>query len=246
MGSNSDRDQPVPLKIDVAIAKTNKYASRESGDTVEIVERPGGGISVILADGQGSGRAAKTLSLLVTAKVSALLKEGVRDGASARAANDFLFAMRNGQVSATLDILSVDLKTGTVVITRNSETACYIRTDDGREVSAGVERPLGIHPRTRPWAAEILIGPRVQVILVSDGITNSGRRTGLPPLDLTIIAANAGLETSAAEIADLVLREAIARDAHKPADDMSVVALTLPEHDQTTLVRRMGAEVPLP
>ena len=236
----------MPLTIDVAVAKTNKYASRESGDTVEIVERPGGGISVILADGQGSGRAAKTLSLLVTAKVSALLKEGVRDGASARAANDFLFAMRNGQVSATLDILSVDLKSGTVVITRNSETVCYARTDDGSEVSAGAERPLGLHPRTRPWAAEIPIGPGVRVILVSDGIMNSGRRSGLPPLDLSAISANAGPEASATAIADLVLGEAITRDADKPADDMSVVALTLPEHDQTTLVRRMGAEVPLP
>jgi serine phosphatase RsbU (regulator of sigma subunit) len=236
----------VPLTIDVAVAKTNKYASRESGDTVEIVERPGGGISVILADGQGSGRAAKALSLLVTAKVSALLKEGVRDGASARAANDFLFAMRNGQVSATLDILSVDLKTGTVVITRNSETACYARTDDGSALSAGAERPLGIHPRTRPWAAEIAIGPGVRVILVSDGITNSGRRVGLPPLDLATISATASPEASAAEIANLVLGEAITRDRDKPADDMSVVALTLPEHDQTTLVRRMGVEVPLP
>jgi serine phosphatase RsbU (regulator of sigma subunit) len=236
----------VPLTIDVAVAKTNKYASRESGDTVEIVERPGGGISVILADGQGSGRAAKALSLLVTAKVSALLKEGVRDGASARAANDFLFAMRNGQVSATLDILSVDLKTGTVVITRNSETACYARTDDGSELSAGAERPLGIHPRTRPWAAEIAIGPGVRVILVSDGITNSGRRVGLPPLDLATISATASPEASAAEIANLVLGEAITRDRDKPADDMSVVALTLPEHEQTTLVRRMGVEVPLP
>jgi serine phosphatase RsbU (regulator of sigma subunit) len=168
----------MPLKIDVAVVKTNKYASRESGDTVEIVERPGGGISVILADGQGTGRAAKTLSLLVTAKVSALLKEGVRDGASARAANDFLFAIRNGQVSATLDILSVDLKTGTVVITRNSDTACYVRTADGTEVSAGAERPLGIYPRTRPWAAEILIGAGVRVILVSDGVMNSGRWPG--------------------------------------------------------------------
>lgn len=236
----------MPLKIDVAVAKTNKYASRESGDTVEIVERPGGGISVILADGQGSGRAAKTLSLLVTAKVSALLKEGVRDGASARAANDFLFAMRNGKVSATLDILSVDLKTGTVVVTRNSETACYFRTHEGLEMNAGAERPLGIHPRTRPWAAEVPIGSGVRVILVSDGITSSGRRSGLPPLDLTVVSANAGPEASAAEIAERVLDEAIARDADKPADDMSVVALTLPEHNQTTLVRRMGAEVPLP
>jgi serine phosphatase RsbU (regulator of sigma subunit) len=236
----------MPLKIDVAVAKTNKYASRESGDTVEMVERPGGGISVILADGQGSGRAAKTLSLLVTAKVSALLKEGVRDGASARAANDFLFAVRNGQVSATLDILSVDLKTGTVVITRNSETACYIRANDGCEVSAGAERPLGIHPRTRPWAAEVPIGPGVRVILVSDGIMNSGRRTGLPPLELAVISTNSGLEASSADIANLVLGEAIVRDADKPVDDMSVVVLTLPEHHQRTLVRRMGVEVPLP
>jgi serine phosphatase RsbU (regulator of sigma subunit) len=236
----------MPLKIDVAVAKTNKYASRESGDTVEMVERPGGGISVILADGQGSGRAAKTLSLLVTAKVSALLKEGVRDGASARAANDFLFAVRNGQVSATLDILSVDLKTRTVVITRNSETACYIRANDGCEVNAGAERPLGIHPRTRPWAAEVPIGPGVRVILVSDGIMNSGRRTGLPPLELAVISTNSGLEASSADIANLVLGEAIVRDADKPADDMSVVVLTLPEHHQRTLVRRMGVEVPLP
>src|SRR3954454_22032229 len=206
-GGTTHGDAVMPLKIDVAVAKTNKYASRESGDTVEMVERPGGGISVILADGQGSGRAAKTLSLLVTAKVSALLKEGVRDGASARAANDFLFAIRNGQVSATLDILSVDLKTRTVVVTRNSETACYMRTNDGCEVNAGAERALGIHPRTRPWAAEIPIGPGVRVILVSDGITNSGRRTGLAPLELPIIAAHAGLEASAGDIADLVLGE---------------------------------------
>jgi len=236
----------MPLKIDVAVVKTNKYASRESGDTVEIVERPGGGISVIMADGQGSGRAAKTLSLLVTAKVSTLLKEGVRDGASARAANDFLFAMRNGQVSATLDILSVDLKTETIVITRNSDTACYIRTAEGSELSAGAERPLGIYPRTRPWAAEIPVGAAVCVILVSDGVTSSGRRAGLPPLDLKAISETAGRQASAADIADLVLREAIARDGHKPADDMSVVALTLPAHDQTTLVRRMGVQMPLP
>lgn len=236
----------MPLTIDMAIAKTNKYASRESGDTVEIVERPGGGMSVIMADGQGSGRAAKTISLLVTAKVAALLKEGVRDGAAARAANDFLFALRNGQVSATLDILSVDLKTGTVVITRNGETACLIGTTDGTDVVTGTEPPLGIHPRTRPWAAEIPVAPGLRVFLMSDGIANSGGRQGLPSFDLAAIAATAGSAASAADIADLVLAEAIARDNGKPSDDMSAVALTLPEHQETTLVRRMRAEAPLP
>ena len=63
------------LSIELAIAKTNKYASRESEDTAEVVERPGGGISVVVADGQGSGRAANTLSLLVTKYAVAMLKE---------------------------------------------------------------------------------------------------------------------------------------------------------------------------
>ncbi len=236
----------MALAIDIAIAKTNKHASRESGDTVEIVERPGGGMSVVMADGQGSGRAAKALSMLVTAKVAALLKEGVRDGASARAANDFLFALRHGQVSATLDILSVDLKTMTVVVTRNSGTACLVTTGEGTEVIPGNERPLGTHARTRPWAAEYPVESSLRVILVSDGVTQSGARTGLAPLDLAELSRSAASDASAADVADLVLAEAIRRDRGKPGDDMSVVALTLPEHRETTLVRRMRAEVPLP
>lgn len=236
----------MPLAIDIAIAKTNKYASRESGDTVEIVERPGGGMSVIMADGQGSGRAAKALSMLVTAKVAALLKEGVRDGASARAANDFLFAMRHGQVSATLDILSVDLKSGTVVITRNSETACLVTTGAGTEVIPATERPLGTHARTRPWAAEFPVAAGIRVILVSDGIARSGARAGLPVLDLAALSRVAGEDTTARDVADLILAAAIDRDGGKPADDMSVVALTLQDHRETTLIRRMRAEVPLP
>jgi serine phosphatase RsbU (regulator of sigma subunit) len=236
----------MPLTIDIAIAKTNKYASRESGDTVEIVERPGGGMSVIMADGQGSGRAAKSLSLLVTAKVTALIKDGVRDGAAARAANDFLFAMRHGQVSATLDILSVDLKTGTVVITRNGDTVCLVETDAGAEVIAGGERPLGLHARTRPWTAEYPTAADLRVILVSDGIANAGVRYGWPAFDLAAVVATADRGASAGAIADLVLAEALIRDKGKPNDDMSVVALTLPEHQETTLVRRLRLEAPLP
>ncbi len=44
-----------PLLVDVAVAKTEKYASRESGDTVEMVERPGGGFTIVMIDGQGRG-----------------------------------------------------------------------------------------------------------------------------------------------------------------------------------------------
>jgi serine phosphatase RsbU (regulator of sigma subunit) len=237
----------MSITMEIAIAKTNKYASRESGDTAEIVERPGGGMSVILADGQGTGRGAKALSMQVTAKVTALLKEGVRDGAAARAANDFLFATRNGQVSATLDILSVDLKTNTVAITRNGDTACIIETPDGIRTYREAERRLGLHHRTRPWIAEEPIVPGLRVLLVSDGVANAGLRTEQAPWDLAELATFIPRRQNAAAIADAILDEAIRRDKGRPGDDMSVVALILREPDPAPLlIRRMSAEVPIP
>ena len=108
------------LEIQIAVAKINKYASSESGDTVEIVERPHGGLSVVVADGQRSGRSAKAISNLVVNKAIALLAEGVRDGAVARATHDYLHTWRGGKVSAELVIVSVDMVSRSQVISRNS------------------------------------------------------------------------------------------------------------------------------
>src|SRR5512142_1649486 len=108
------------MEIQIAVAKTNKYAVSESGDTLEVVERPHGGMSVVLADGQTSGRGAKTVSTMVVRKVIGLLAEGVRDGAAARAASDALFTDKKGKVISTLNIASVDLHTDTIVLTRNN------------------------------------------------------------------------------------------------------------------------------
>src|SRR5512139_2533193 len=108
------------MEIQIAVAKTRKYAVSSSGDTVEVVERPQGGISVVLADGQSSGKGAKWISTLVVRKVITLLAEGVRDGAAARAASDSLYTERGGRVSSTLNIISIDQQTSTMVITRNN------------------------------------------------------------------------------------------------------------------------------
>ena len=67
------------LEVQIAIAKVGKYATGESGDTVETIERPHGGLSVVMVDGQRSGKAAKAISNIVARKAVALLAEGVRD-----------------------------------------------------------------------------------------------------------------------------------------------------------------------
>ena len=107
------------MKVEIAVAKVGKWATSESGDTLEVIERPRGGLSAVLVDGQRSGRAAKAISNLVARKAINELAEGVRDGAAARAAHDYLHVYKGGKVSATLNIVSVDLETETVVLSRN-------------------------------------------------------------------------------------------------------------------------------
>jgi serine phosphatase RsbU (regulator of sigma subunit) len=237
----------LALAIQIAVAKTNKYASRDSGDTVEVAERPGGGLSAVVVDGQGSGAAAKSLSMLLTSKAVALLKDGVRDGAVARAVHDSLFAFRNGKVSAALDILSVDLKTGSVVITRNADTPMTLRTHGEWQSNPATSGPIGLYHFTRPSVTQLTPEAGLVVILVTDGVPRAGETSGRASFAIADYARETiDLDLSADDIAGSVLAEAVARDQGRPRDDQTVTVLKLGEHSEHPLVRRLSVHVPLP
>lgn len=235
------------LLIEAAIAKTGKYASRESGDTAELVERPGGGLCVVTIDGQGSGQAAKSLSLLLSAKAVGMIKEGVRDGAVARAVHDHLFAFRHGQVSATLDIASVDLRTRSVVLTRNADTPLLIGRGGVYDLAPCTADPIGLRLQSRPVVWELPIEEGLQVLVCTDGVAAAGERRGEERFDVLAFASRSlGPDRSAADLAGALLEEAVRRDANRPADDMTVVAVTIRSHEDVVLIRRQAAAIPLP
>ena len=118
------------MEIKIGIAKTKKYAVSHSGDCCEIAERPHGGISAVLADGQGSGLSAHHTSSWVVNKAVSLIMDGARDGAVARAVHDYLYAMKDRKVSCTLTVLSADLETETIVISRNSNCPVIVKTEE--------------------------------------------------------------------------------------------------------------------
>src|SRR5512146_193136 len=138
------------MEVQIAVAKVSKYAVSESGDTLEVVERPGGGLSVVLADGQTSGRGAKAISQMVVRKVISLLAEGVRDGAAARAASDALFTDKRGKVISTLNIASVDLHSGTIVLTRNNPCSVFVARGEKADCLGEESMPLGTSRDVRP------------------------------------------------------------------------------------------------
>lgn len=233
------------MEVQIAVAKVNKYAVSESGDTLEVVERPNGGLSVVLADGQSSGRGAKAISLMVVRKVIGLLAEGVRDGAAARAASDALFTDKQGKVISTLNIASLDLSSGTIVLTRNNPAPMFVCRDEQIDILEEECIPLGTSRNVRPLISEIAIEPGLIVVIYTDGLVHAGKRRGIPmDVGATIRSILEDQDPSPQTLADTLLAEAVGLDDNRPADDISVLVLKV-----TALagdnVRRMTVRLPI-
>jgi serine phosphatase RsbU (regulator of sigma subunit) len=232
------------MEIQLAVAKAIKYDSIESGDTIEVVERPMGGVSVVLVDGRSSGYTAKAVSSMVVRKVISLVSDGVRDGAAARAASDFLFMERGGTSSVYMNILSADFQTQTLVITRNNPTPVFIAQKDQIECVSSESQPIGHSRNIRPAITEVPLQPYTTVVLYTDGLLRAGEVYG-HSLDIcSLVQAYLDeQEPSAQYIADSLLKHALRLDQNRPNDDMSVVVLRVldKESDQ---IRRLHVQLP--
>ncbi len=240
------------LALDVAVAKVAKYAVRESGDSVEVVERPHGGLSVVIADGQRSGVSAKAISNFVVRRAISLLAEGVRDGAVARATHDALRTHRGGQVSAELTIISVDLETRTLVISRNSQ--CPVILCQRHDAQGGAwqildepSQSVGTVRRARPAIVELPLAAGQVLVAFTDGVLHAGQRKGRSFDVAEFLAGMARKEDLPAQaLADAVLQAAVAADEGRPADDTTVVVVRIHDAEDDPLeVRRMTVSLPL-
>ncbi len=233
------------MEAQIAVAKVGKYATSESGDTLEMIERPAGGLSFVLADGQTSGRAAKAISNVVVRKAVSLLADGVRDGAVARAASDYLFTYRSGKVLATLNILSIDLASQTLVIVRNNPAPVFVIRDRDLTVLDSPVQPVGSRRGVRPDITEVPLAPNLAVVFFTDGLSHAGDRVG-QPLDVKAeVQSLASQEPRDPQAwVDHLLSRAVDLEQGRPSDDISIVVVAvLPRWNDDA--RRMVVRLPL-
>ncbi|MBN1979548.1 MAG: serine/threonine-protein phosphatase [Anaerolineae bacterium] len=211
-----------------------------------MIERPHGGISFVLVDGQRSGRSAKAISNLVARKAVSLLAEGVRDGAAARAAHDYLFTHKGGKVSATLNILSVDLISNTLVLSRNSHCPTIVVTPEGElQLLDEPSQPLGLRRGTKPQITELPLTAGTVIVIYTDGLETAGARASR---SLDIPAKTRELlnrdDASAQQVADALLEQALELDDGRPHDDISVLVMRVLTVESDG-VRRMAIQLPI-
>jgi serine phosphatase RsbU (regulator of sigma subunit) len=228
-------EKAFPLNVEVAVSKIQKYAVSESGDTLEMIERPHGGISFVLVDGQRSGHSAKVISNLVARKAIALLSEGVRDGAAARAAHDYLYTYRRGKVSATLNIASIDTDSNTLVLSRNSHCPIYLITATGVQELAEDSQAVGIYRNTKPVVTELPLKAPTTVVLFTDGLLNAGSRQHQSLNVLKLLQDDlqaSGGQHAAQRTADLLFNAAYKLDQSRPVDDISLLVISIVAEDR--------------
>ncbi|MEW5987459.1 MAG: PP2C family protein-serine/threonine phosphatase, partial [Chloroflexota bacterium] len=212
-----------------------------------MIERPQGGLSLVLADGQRSGKAAKAISNVVARKTVQLLGEGVRDGAAARAAHDYLYTYRGGKVSCTLNIVSVDMVSRTLVISRNNPAPVIVHTAErGFYLLDEPAEAVGVHRNTKPVITEVPIEVGTLIVSFSDGLQHAGSLSGDHRLNLieTIYKLLTAGANHPQAIADGLLVEALQLEHGRPHDDISIVVLMVVE-GQGQQVRRLSVQVPL-
>lgn len=231
-------------RVEVAWSKMPKGAFGQSGDSIELVERPLGGLTLILADGQGSGPAARRISRMVAMRAVQLIADGSRDGAVARAVQDMLYTAREGRVTATLALLSVDWHTRTLVIARNAPSPVLVRQEDHVFRLEGGAEVIGTYRKTRPAITELPATKESLLLTCSDGLLQAGRRYGTVfswgPWEERFLATPAG---ELGEFVEDLMDHALELERGRPNDDISIMALGLKGEDDSAR-RSLVATIP--
>lgn len=230
------------MLVNVSIAKVNKYGQRIGGDTAEIVERPLGGVTGIIVDGQGSGKSAKVISNSIVGKITNLISDGARDGAVARAVQDYLFTIKGGKVSATLTMISLALDTQSIIISRNSHCPVIVIDSEREIIFEEQVQPLGFYKFSKPLIKELPLKIGMTIMAYTDGLMGAGKKYNNPIKNGDII--NILRETITTQNkADKILDLALQLDQQKPNDDITIMVMETSE--QESIIRKINATFPL-
>lgn len=214
------------MEINAAISKVDRYSSTEQGNKVEIIERPNGGISIVMSEGKLNGKRSAAVTMKATHDVLNLIAEGIHDGAAARVVLSRIKSEHHDHAEVAISILSVDLQSRTIVITKNNLVPILTCDFDSNRFLPVNADPDQIRLDPVVYQFEIALG---QVFVVfSEGVLNAGQNND-EPIDLLLSIGSLRDENedepTVQEIADFILKQAIYHDSGRPKDDMTVVVL---------------------
>ncbi len=225
------------MELQAAISKTARYSSTAQGDNVEIIERPHGGISIIMAEGKLNGCRSRIVAMKAVHSILSLIASGMHDGAASRLVLSDIFEDYQGKAQVSLHIISCDLESQSIVITKNNTTPVVTVFEDAAEYLRFDGR-VQTEQALSPSVFQFEIEEGRDFILVSDGVLQAGTQYE-QPLDLRVLVESLfeDEEPTVQEVADAILNQAISQDVGRPQDDMTVTVLRISASSSTNIRR---------
>jgi len=204
--------------ISASWAAAGKWAVRESGDAIVVVQLGSGRVVGLIVDVQGSGSGAGYTAWSLTTLGSHLAGEGADALSSASMLNRALWTRRGGRVQAGLGVALWDPGQGLSFATYGSVLVATPPAFERRQGDASP--PAGLDRTALPVGGAVSDEP-ASLVMCSDGIAATME-------DLFAVLER----QSDSPTASAILARAVARDRGRPRNDMSVIVMTTSASDQ--------------
>ena len=211
------------FELSVGYATCAQGDGQPCGDTMTAVQLPQGRYLLALADGMGHGAAAQVESRAAVELMEDFLLARFEPEAALHGVNELLLKKRSGDGFSTMDLMLVDLESGSLRAMKIGAVSSYIRR--GRRVICvgGDALPMGIVERVKPSVTQLQLQDGDVLMMVSDGIVDAvGGEEGW--LQAELMKADA----RAPEAASRKIMEA-AKAVGRHRDDMTVCVVRVME-----------------
>ena len=141
-----------------------------SGDTYDIFDTSAAEKYIILSDGMGTGKRARLDSVFSVSLVSRLLRCGMSVTTAHKMVNSMMRVKGWEESFATLDILRLDLFSGSASLMKSGAAASYLCRDGGLKIFTSDALPAGILAECIPDTAELKLFDGDIIMLASDGV----------------------------------------------------------------------------
>ena len=154
---------------ELAVGSACRAGNERSGDRGASCRDRFGGFCVLLCDGMGTGPEARAESDRAARLLTAFLEAGLAPDTALELVNGF-FVLRKQTAFATLDLLRLDLRTGSGTLYKWGAAPSYLRRGDAVESVGAVTPPPGLDAAgIVPGQYELSLAEGETLVMVTDG-----------------------------------------------------------------------------
>ena len=206
------------LRAETGAVCASRQAGAPSGDSHILLELDDDRLLVLLCDGMGSGPEAARESATAVRLLARFMEAGADSALAVETVNALLLNRSPEDMFATVDMLVLDLATGTASFTKLAACPTLIARDGVLRRVQGGRLPLGILEKVQPARSRTLLVPGDTLALLSDGVWEA-----LGPDAVAKLLMEGAPDMNA--LAERMLDTA--REAAGPRDDMTAICLRL-------------------